>query len=100
MSRHGGSQHPPTPTTAEERGGPKDEIDTMRDAVGLLSAVWRGNRTDIMVLYELHRDDPSRLVGAMGAVASTLLEELALTLGEDPGEVLRSVSLALCGAGA
>jgi hypothetical protein len=52
-----------------------------------------------MVLYEPHRDDPSRLVGAMGFLASTLLAGWASTLGEDPEQMLRSVSLELCGAG-
>jgi hypothetical protein len=71
----------------------------MRDAVGLVNAVRRGNRTDVMVLYESYRDDPTRLVGAMGFLASTLLDGWASTLGEDPEQMLRSVSLELSGAG-
>jgi hypothetical protein len=95
----GGNHERPVPSTAEERCGHPDAIDTMRDAVGLVNAVRRGNRTDVMVLYESHRDDPTRLVGAMGFLASTLLDGWASTLGEDPEQMLRSVSLELSGAG-
>jgi hypothetical protein len=85
--------------TGEHQDACPEAIDTMRDAVGLLSAVWRGDRTDVMVLYEPHRDDPSRLVGALGVLASTLLEGLAAAMDEDPEAMLRNVSLALCGGG-
>lgn len=84
--------------TRQERAGPPGHADTMRDAIGLVTAVWHGNRTDVMALYQLHRDDPSGLVGAMGALASTLLEGWAATIGRDPTRMLQDVSLALCGA--